>query len=357
MKQPDLRRFYPAAAVIGVALAVAFLARPKPEQLSRYEKTVAAMGTFVTVSAWAGSEGRAEKAIEDALAEGARLEKLLSHFDPASDVSRINDAPAGTPVNVSPETIEVLELSRDISRRTAGAFDVTVGPLVTLWKEAGKSGVMPSREKIAAARSVVSYEGVLVDRAARMVSLAHEGMTLNLSAIAKGYIAGREAAVLKSDGISSGFVNAGGDIAFLGANPDGSPWRAGIADPRDDRKTMDTLLVNDKAVVTSGNYEQYSVIEGKRFSHIIDPRTGMPLEGSAPPASVTTIAGDPAVADAWATALEVLGRSGGGAAADAGVDFLMVFIDDGNTTLFESAGMERYRRRMGQGAARGERDL
>ncbi len=330
-----------AAALAVAALAVTACARRvAPEEPKLFEKTVTAMGTFVTVETWGTDAEAATASIDAAIAKVSALEALLSRFDPESDVSRVNAAAPGDPVEVSPETAEVLALAAGVSERTGGAFDITVGPLVRLWKDAAAKGEPPDAAEIAAARLRVGAGLVSLD--GREVTVRHEGVSVDLSAVAKGYVAAKAAQVLKEAGFDDAFVNAGGDIAFLGSNPDGSPWRVGIADPRDDTKVFETIYVRDMAVVTSGNYEQYEVIGGRHYSHIIDPRTGMPLEGGAAPASVTTICKDAATADAWATGLSVLGRDGRDAAAKAGVEFLMLFVEAGKVTRFESDGFARF---------------
>ena len=361
MRRTSRRNLFYAAAVMAAAVALAFFMRrhgtgvaisPHKSSVARYEKTVSAMGTLVTVSISGGKKDAANAAIDRAIGEIGRLERLLSYFNAASDVSRVNDAPAGTPVKVSGETIDVLQLALGVSRATGGALDVSIGPLVSLWRETGRSGELPTEEQIQKARALVSYEKIAVDPAANTVTLPAAGMWIDLSAVAKGYIAGRALDILRDAGAESAFVNAGGDIAFLGANPDGSPWRIGVTDPRDDSRMIDTLHVSGKAVVTSGNYEQYSTIAGKRYSHIIDPHTGWPLEGSAPPASVTTLADDAGLADAWATALCVLGRKGTAAAEKAGVDFIMFFVKDGKISRVETPGIARCRQDVDTAAAR-----
>jgi thiamine biosynthesis lipoprotein len=346
MRRLTFIRIAVAAAVVAAAAAVSmFLHRPPahvgPE---RYEKTAPAMGTFVTVSAFAPDAAAGGEAIDAALDTVSRLEHLLSYFDPDSDVSRINAAPPGVPVKVSLDTVDCLARSLDLSGRTGGAFDVTVGPLVALWKAAAKSGVLPSDAEIAAARDRVSWQALSVDAANSTVTASRPGLYIDLSSKAKGYIVNRAAGAMRALGISAGFVNGGGDIAFIGSNPDGSPWRVGIADPRDANAVLGVIYVRDCGVITSGNYQQSAEIAGRRLSHIIDPHTGWPLEEPAAPVSVTVVASDAAAGAGWSTALSVLGRAGAKAAQDAGIDFLMYFPDGDKLTAFESPGMAKYKK-------------
>lgn len=349
MKPANLRRAAAVAVLLAALTAAAFslrsrtgVARPR-----RFDKNVTAMGTFVTVSVFTDDQAAAEEAVDAAIDTIKRLERLLSRFNPESDVSRVNDAAAGEPVSVQRETLEVLDLARLVSRQSGGAFDVTVGPLVVLWREAGESGTLPTPEAIAAARSKVSWKDVLIDAEAGTVTRAREGISIDLSAIAKGYVAAAALGDLRAAGMESGFVNAGGDIAFLSVNPDGSPWRVGVADPRDDTRTLRVLHVRDAAVVTSGDYEQFSTIDGKRYSHIIDPRTGNALEGGGP-VSVTVVSQSAALADAWATALSVLGEDGLGAAREAGVECLLLYLDGEEIRTVESPGFADLTPPLGQ---------
>ena len=334
-------RPYLAAAVIlalaGAGLLLRTLSRTPPPPV---QKTIAAMGTFVTIEAAAGKADALEDAVEAAADEIRRLEAILSRFDAESDVSKINRAPAGVKVPVNPVTVEVLSRAAEISSLTGGAFDITVAPLVRLWKDAAEAGAPPTGEKIDAALEKVSWRALSLDRARSTVAKAVEGMEIDLGAIAKGFIADAAAGKLRECGVTSGFVNAGGDGVFIGPRPDGDPWRIGVADPREPSEIIETLLVGERAVVTSGNYARYYQIGPRRYSHIIDPRTGRAAGG---PASVTVVAADGATADAWATALSVLGEEGAAAARAAGVEFVMHFVDDSGLRRSESEGFGAFR--------------
>ena len=345
---PRMKKYLFAALLTGVLAAALALRLLPPRPRAPVTKTIAAMGTFVTFEAAAGKDGF-ETAVEAAAEEVRRLEKLLSRFDPESDVSRINAAPAGEKVDVDTATVAVLEKAAEISRRTGGAFRITVAPLVKLWKDAADAGAVPAAEVIENTLEKVSWRAISLDRSGKTVVKSVQGLEIDLGGIAKGFIAGAAARILAEGGVTSGFVNAGGDGVFIGARPDGRPWRLGIADPRAPSEIIETLLVVDRAVVTSGNYARYYTIGGRRYSHIIDPRTGRPAEG---PASVTVVAADGAAADAWATALSVLGEEGGAPAGAAGVEFLMYFAEDDEMRSIESAGFGRFREGDGHGAGR-----
>ncbi len=342
---PPKDRLRIAALFVAAAVIAAFLYwnATRYKRAVRYEKTVSAMGTFVTATAWSDDEALATAAIDDALETTSRLERLLSAFDPNSDISRLNGKSTGLNFSVARETHECLLLATRVSRETSGAFDITVGPLVALWKKAGQSGALPSARDIEAARERVSYKFIspLPGFSSVMISPGSR-VQIDLAAVAKGFIMEKAAKAMKDRGVTSGFVNGGGDIRFIGSNPDGSPFRVGVADPRDETAVAVTLNVSSCAVVTSGNYEQFYEIAGKHYSHIIDPRTGWALEGAKTPASVTVVASDAGDADAWATALSVLGRDGADAAAKAGIEFLMFFVEGDDLVPFQSAGMAPY---------------
>ncbi len=340
------RRFSFAAAAVFlcagalVALRYCGAAQAPSATPPNVETTFSALGTFVTIRAAAPDEAAAREAVEGATELIKRLEKRLSRYDDESDVSAINRAGAGAKVPVSDETLDVLLKAAEISEATGGAFDVTVGPLVELWKAAGKAEKLPDEKALQEARSKVSHKHLEIDREARTVTKLHDGVSVDLGAIAKGYIAERAAAFLRSKGVKSGLVDAGGDGVFIGGVED-RPWRIGVLDPRNPPEIADAVFLRDAAVVTSGNYARFSTIEGKRYSHIIDPRSGRPAEG---PDSVTVIAKDGATADGWATALSVTGEEGAAAARAAGVECMMLFVEEDGLMRVESPGFTGYRK-------------
>ncbi len=334
-----------AAASVGIAAVFVFANRCHAEAAQGegeyVQTTLNALGTFVTIRAFAENRPSTEEAVEAATALVRDLEKPLSRFDEESDVSAVNKAAAGTAVSVSDDTLHVLLKAAQVSEKTSGAIDVTVGPLVDLWKAAGESGTLPTDDAIREALSKVSCKHLTIDSEAHTVTKAVDGLTIDLGAVAKGYIADKAAALLQSRGVKRGFVDAGGDGVFFSGGAAERPWKVGIADPRGTGEVVDALFLRDAAAVTSGNYARFSTIEGKRYSHIIDPRTGRPVEG---PDSVTVIAADAATADAWATALSVTGETGADAARAAGVEFLMLFVEDDTLSRFESPGFAQYRK-------------
>ena len=229
-----------------------------------------------------------------------RLEKLLSVHIENSAVSRLNRSELNRPVQVDPELAEVLAIAEKLYILTDGAFDPTVKPLVSLWKCAAEQGRIPADEQVRKARSRVGFRHISVkgDAVTRK-----RDVVLDLGGIAKGYIADRVAGLLRRRGVRAGIVNAGGDLRVFGRRKGG--FSVGIRDPEQRMKLLDRITIQKGAVVTSGSYERFSVIEGRTFSHIIDPRTGYPVRNSL--SSVTVCAEHAAEADGLATGIFVMG--------------------------------------------------
>jgi thiamine biosynthesis lipoprotein len=212
-------------------------------------------------------------------------------------------------VAVGEELFFVLAKAQELAQRSDGAFDVTVGPVVRLWRKARRAKQLPDAEELAKARALVGYRNVRLDEKARTVQLLKPGMQLDLGGIAKGYAADEALAVLRREGVTRALVAAGGDIAVSGPPPDAEGWTVGIAPVEDpERKPQRHLLLKDYAVSTSGDAEQYVEIDGKRYSHIVDPRTGVGLVGRQ---SVTVVAPKGVQADSLTKVVSVLGPERG----------------------------------------------
>jgi len=244
-----------------------------------------------------------------------RLEDIawrMNVLDERSDVARINNS-SGDPVLVGADTYTVLKHSQEYSRVTKGTFDITVWPLIDLWKQSAKSNTFPTNEQIQKARRAVGADNIQL-LPNNFVKRNNPGTRIDLGGIAKGYAIDEVARIFREHGISSFFIDAGGDILVGGQNCSGKPWRVGIRDPRDKSTIIDIVEVIDGAVATSGNYEQYFTIGNERWSHIIDPHSGFPQRNVI---SSTVIAPTAMEADALATALCVLGGQPGTALINA----------------------------------------
>ena len=269
------------------------------------------MGVPWTITVHAESAAVGSAAVAAGFAEVARLERILSDYDPQSELSRLSaQAPNLDPTPVSDDLWRVLERAVEIRDATGGAFDPTVGPLTSLWRQARRSGRLPLPGKLAAAREAVGRETLRLIPDNRAVVLTRPAMRLDLGGIGMGYAVDRAVAMLERYGITAAMVDASGDIAVTAAPPGALGWRIAMAPLRpagttpspDD--TGEHLLLTHAAVTTSGDAFQAVEIDGRRYSHIVDPRTGV---GVAGPAAVTVVAPDCTTADALATAASVLG--------------------------------------------------
>jgi thiamine biosynthesis lipoprotein len=264
------------------------------------------MGTIASVSVPAAEAGRLAADRDEVAASFERIESLLSVFRPGSDVSRINRATAGTEVTVAPETALVIRGALDAAGRSGGAFDPTVGPLMAAWGFRGGKPpeAPPSDEALSDARSRVGWTNLLLRGSG--VQWTRDGMALDLGGIAKGFAVDAGWERLYASGGRHYLVDLGGNLRCAGsAAPDRQGWRVGVRNPFDTSRTLGLLvLTNGEAVATSGNYERFVAIGGRRYSHVMDPRTGRPAEGTA---GVTVLAPSAFLSDALSTTLFVLG--------------------------------------------------
>jgi thiamine biosynthesis lipoprotein len=281
--------------------------------LARFEFAEPHMGTRFRIVFYAPDAATAQRASAAAFRRVAELNGIMSDYLAESELERLSARAGGPAVPVSPDLFAVLARAAEVSRLSDGAFDVTVGPVVRLWRRARRTQLLPPADQLAAARAAVGDRLLVLDPAARAVQLTRPGMRLDLGGVAKGYAAEAAQAVLKQHGITRALVAAGGDIAVSGPPSDATGWRVGIAAPPSATGDGPTLVLRDAAVSTSGDKEQYAEIGGKRYAHIIDPRTGMGLTETW---QATAVAADATTADAWATALVVLGPDRGLAAID-----------------------------------------
>jgi thiamine biosynthesis lipoprotein len=291
------------------------------------------MGTEFNVTVWAaaGREPAAATIIAEVLEEVAELESQISSWQSDSDTTRVNTAAGQQPVQVSPELHELLTISMRWARRTGGAFDVTGGPLYELWSAARSQKTLPSQEAITSVLRQVGYQKVELGDAT--VRLSAPGMKLGFGSVGKGYAADLAAAKLRAANFINFIIDAGGDLVVSGSRGP-APWSVGIRHPRTE-ELLATTEVTDSAIATSGDYEQFLMADGRRFSHIIDPRSGWPAETVA---SVVVIAANGADADALATGLFVLGPDQGIALAEQISSVEALFVMD-NEVLRHSDGL------------------
>ena len=310
---------------------------PEGHDADKFEFIRILMGTSVRIlvcAEGAGGAEDAEKAAKAAFAKVAEVDAALSDYRPDSELSRLNDAAGGPPRAASPLMRDAIEASIFNSSVTHGAFDPTVGPLVGLWREARKSGRLPDPGALAAARTLVSRADLRLDRAGGTVRLARPGMRLDFGGIGKGFAADRALAVLRGLGFPRAMVACAGDIAVGDPPPGRSGWRIRIGAD----ENAPVAVVSACGVSTSGDTEQFVEIDGRRYSHIVDPRTGLGVERVV---SASVIDANATNADARATALCVLGPDAGIRLAEEleGVEARMVWREGGGLRTAQTGGL------------------
>src|SRR5688572_17122339 len=259
------------------------------------------MGTRITIKMWADTPGRAERAAKAAFDVFRRLDAMMSDYKPDSELSRLSDAAGAGPRLVSPELYAVLFESKRIAERTDGAFDVTIAPVVLLWRKARKERALPVPDVLQAALAKVGHADLALHQG--RAELKRPGMRLDLGGIAKGYACDRALEAVVKEGVPRAYVDAGGGMSIGDPPPGREAWRIGmIGDARR------VLLLKNCGVATAGDLEQFVEIEGRRYSHIVDPKTGLGLTNRA---MATVVAPNGFAADAVDTALCVLGPERG----------------------------------------------
>jgi thiamine biosynthesis lipoprotein len=292
-----------------------------------------AMGTTVSIATFTTAtldEDAIRPKLRRALDEIRRLQGLMTTWTDTSEISRINAAAGKEAVAVGPETFAVIQKSLWIGKASGGLFDISFEAMKGLWKfDDGADDKIPAKDAIEEARKLIDYRQITIDKKARTVKLGKPGMRINLGGIAKGYAIDAAARVLGAEGIASFFAQAGGDLFVSGKKPDGSRFKVGIRDPRGKGATdyFALLEVEDHAFSTAGDYERTFVKDGKRYHHIIDPRTGYPATASR---SVTVWARDAHTADAIDDAIFILGPEKGLELVESIDDCGAVIVDSAN---------------------------
>lgn len=317
---------------LAASLLAAFFVAPAASPAARVDEARPLMGTVVEIVAEGEEESALRGAVGAAYREMMRLIDMMSHYDPNSFVSAINQAAGVRPVPVPPELMAVLTMARRVSERSAGAFDITVGSLRG-WRFQPDDPRVPSQGEITAQLAKVDYRKLILDRRAGTAFLAEGGMRIDPGGIAKLYILHAGMAVLRRHRIARAMVNGGGDVEVM-APERSRPWRVGVRDPRAPARLLGVIELHRGFVVSSGDYERQFAKEGKRYHHIIDPRTGFPAEG---PHGVTLASADLEAVNGLPVAIMVLGKRAGieRIGSTPGLDGLIVDRDD---SIWMSAG-------------------
>ena len=266
------------------------------------------MGSRFDITLVAADSVTAERYIDTVIAEVTRIENLISDWKPESQVSRVNRNAGITPVPVDPEVLELTERAIRVSEWTQGAFDISFAAMEKIWRFDGSMTRMPSREAVKKAVEKVGYKNIVVDRKKGTVFLRLKGMKIGFGALGEGYAADRCRDMMLARGIKAGIVNGSGDMSTWGTQPGGKAWTVGITDPFSRGDLYAVVPLREGAVTTSGSYEKYVELNGKRYAHIINPATGYPATGLI---SVTVFGPSAERANSFSTSIMVMGKDAG----------------------------------------------
>lgn len=293
-----------------------------------HSKSLKLMGNRFTISVVSNNKDWSESKIELAIAEISRIEKLLTTFDETSQTNQINVNAGIKPVKVDKEVFDLIARSLRISALTDGAFDITYGSIdKRFWNFDKTMNALPDTETAKNAVRLINYKNVILDAENQTIFLKENGMRIGFGGIGKGYAAERAKMILQQNGVESGIVNAAGDLTTWGTQPNDKPWTIAIADPENQNTAFSYLNISNVAVATSGNYEKFVMIGGKKYSHTIDPKTGFPVSGIK---SVTIICPNAELADAMATPVTVMGVNAGLSLINQMKQIACIIIDDDN---------------------------
>lgn len=274
-----------------------------------HKRELKLMGNHFVISAVSADAFWARQRIDAAIREIRRIEALLTTFSDTSETYQINENAGVRPVTVSAETINLIERARKISEVTQGAFDLTYGSVdKSLWNFNTQMTSLPDKKTAKKSVRLINYKNIEIDREHSTVFLKEKGMRIGFGGIGKGYAAEMAKAVMQRMGVGSGVVNASGDLTAWGFQPNGLPWTIGIVNPNLAEEVFSYMNISNMAVATSGNYEKFVMIDGKRYSHTIDPKTGLPVSGIK---SVTIVSSNAEIADAMATPVTIMGVKAG----------------------------------------------
>lgn len=295
------------------------------------------MGNLFTFSMVTAGEAVFKELVAAAVAEVKRIEKILTTYSETSETAQINAQAGIAAVGVSDETFDLIQRALFLSEITQGAFDITYGGIdKSLWNFDRTMTSLPSPEKALQSVHLVNYRNVILNESEKTVFLKEKGMRIGFGGIGKGFAAEKVKTVLQQAGVNDGIVNASGDLCAWGTQPNGNPWTVGIAHPDLRDAPFSYLSISNRAIATSGTYEKFITINGKRYSHTINPKTGLPVQGIK---SVTIIAPNAELADALATPVSVMGIKSGLYLIEQIPEVHAIVIDDQNN-LFKTSQIQ-----------------
>lgn len=307
------------------------------------QRTLMLMGSRFDITIVANEKDEAEAYIDTAVAEITRIENLISEWRAQTQVSEVNRNAGIAPVKVDKELLDLTQRALYFSKISDGAFDISFAAMDKIWKFDGSMTEMPSPETVKKSVAKVGYENIILDKEKSTIFLKLEGMKIGFGSIGKGYAADKTRELMISKGVKAGIINASGDMNTWGTQPDGKPWTVGITNPVNKNKVFAVFPLRESAVVTSGSYEKYVLLNGKRYTHIINPVTGYPATGLS---SVTVMGPSAEMANGFSTAIMVLGK-------DVGLNLInqfpnlscIIVTDSGEVVASKNVDLKKYKKK------------
>lgn len=306
------------------------------QELDTYTRAEKLMGKAFQIVVVHQDSSKAKLALDRAVAEIKSTEKNISSWTKESETTLINNNAGIKPTKVSDDLFNLIKRSKVYSSISNGAFDISIQPLINLWNEFLSQNQLPDSASVKSILQLVDFKKIILDSSKNEIYLSENNMKISFGAVGKGYAAERTKALLKNMGVNSGLVNAGGDICAWGNQSNGKPWEIAIQHPRDENKLIAWLEIKDQSIVTSGDYEAFKIINGKRYSHILDPKSGYPVNSLY---STTVIAYNAELADAMATAIFVLGPDKGLQLAEQ-IKGLEAILFTSNDEILSTSGLD-----------------
>jgi len=307
------------------------------------KRTTMLMGGRFDITIVANDSASAEMNIDSVITEIARIENLISDWKPASQVSQVNANAGIQPVKVDQEVFELTERAIKLSELTNGAFDISFAAMDRIWKFDGSMSTLPSLEAVKKSVEKVGYRNIILDKEHSTIFLRLKGMKIGFGALGEGYATDKCREMMLKKDIKAGIVNGSGDMSAWGKQPDGTDWVIGINDPKHSGELFAIVPLRQGAVVTSGSYEKFVMLNGKRYSHIINPATGYPATGLM---SVTVFGPSAEKANGFSTSLMVLGKEAGLKLISQFSEYSCLMItDDEKVFTSKNFDISRYRYR------------
>ncbi|MFC4210417.1 FAD:protein FMN transferase [Pedobacter lithocola] len=310
-------------------LVILFSALQSNSQVLR-KRTTLLMGGRFDITLVAESKELAEQNIDSVIAEISRIENLISDWKSDSQISKVNQNAGIVPVKVDKEVFELTKRAIELSKVTDGAFDISFAAMDKIWKFDGSMTQMPSAEIIKKSVALVGFQNVVLNQDSSTIFLKYKGMKIGFGALGEGYATDRCRKMMLTKGIKSGIVNASGDMSTWGKQPNGKKWLVGITNPINEDKILATISLENAAIVTSGNYRKFVEFNGKRYAHIINPKTGYPASGLI---SVTVVGPSAEIANGLSTSTMVLGKDEGMKFLEKYPNYSYVLVTDGNEVI------------------------